>query len=146
MVYLFSEELERNAQYKRAQKESEVRLEPPETKLDIIKRIFEQALPQRELIIGGGKVETKAKAAGGAIYNAAEMSDGERVIFYLAGQALAAPHDGILIIDEPELHLHKSIQAKLWDEIAAERSDCLFVYLTHDLEFASTRIGAKKYG
>lgn len=144
MVYLFSEELEQNAKYKRAQQESRVWSKPPETKLDKIKRIFERALPQRELIIGGGKVETRTKAAGGAIYNAAEMSDGERVIFYLAGQALAAPTNGILIIDEPELHLHKSIQAKLWDEIEAERSDCLFVYLTHDLEFASTRIGAKK--
>jgi hypothetical protein len=144
MIYLFSEELEENAKYKRAQRESTVWSKPPETKLDTIKRIFERALPQRELIIGGGKVETRTKAAGGAVYNASEMSDGERVIFYLAGQALAAPRDGILIIDEPELHLHKSIQAKLWDEIEAERPDCLFMYLTHDVDFASTRIGAKK--
>jgi hypothetical protein len=144
MVYLFSEEIEQNAQYKRAQKESKVRLEPTDTKLDLTKRIFERALPKRELIIGGGKLEARTKATGGASYNAAEMSDGERVIFYLTGQALAAPRDGIIIIDEPELHLHKSIQAKLWDEIEAERPDCLFVYLTHDIEFASSRIGATK--
>lgn len=144
MVYLFSEEVEKNALYKRAQKESKVWVDPPETKLDIIKQIFEQALPHRELIIGGGKVETKTGAASGMVYNASEMSDGERVIFYLAGQALSAPQDGIIIIDEPELHLHKSIQAKLWDEIEARRQDCLFVYLTHDIEFASTRVGATK--
>src|SRR5205823_13391942 len=40
--------------------------------------------------------------------------------------------------------LHKSIQSKLWDAIQAERPDCLFVYLTHDLEFAAGRRGATK--
>ena len=33
------------------------------------------------------------------------MSDGERAIFYLIGQTLAASSDSVLIIDEPELHL-----------------------------------------
>lgn len=44
------------------------------------------------------------------IYNSSEMSDGERVIFYLIGQCLAVPENGIIVIDEPELHLHKSVQ------------------------------------
>ena len=78
------------------------------------------------------------------MYNASEMSDGERVIFYLVGQALSAPENGIIVVDEPELHLHRSIQARLWDAIEAERSDCLFVYLTHDLDFAATRVAATK--
>src|SRR5688500_17911129 len=38
-----------------------------------------------------------------------------------------------------ELHLHRALQAPLWDEIEAERADCLFVYLTHDLDFAASR-------
>jgi hypothetical protein len=66
------------------------------------------------------------------------------VIFYLIGEALAAPDDGIIIIDEPELHLHKSIQTWLWREIQAARPDCLFVYMTHDVDFASSLSGAKK--
>lgn len=144
MVYLFSDEVEKNALYKRAQRESPERIEPPETKLDIMKGLWERTLPRRELIIGGAKVETRTKSGAGGIYNGSEMSDGERVIFYLAGQALSAPKDGVIIVDEPELHLHKSIQSKLWDEIEAERPDCLFVYLTHDLDFATTRLGATK--
>ena len=72
------------------------------------------------------------------------MSDGERVIFYLIGQALSTPEEGIVVVDEPELHLHRSIQARLWDAIEAERPDCLFVYLTHDLDFAASRIAATK--
>lgn len=67
------------------------------------------------------------------------MSDGERVAFYLIGQCLAAPDSGIIVVDEPELHLHRSIRAKLWNAIEEERNDCQFVYLTHDLEFAANR-------
>lgn len=74
------------------------------------------------------------------------MSDGERVIFYLIGQCLAAPENGIIVIDEPELHLHKSIQIPLWSEIEKLRNDCLFVYLTHDVDFASAKENSKKYG
>lgn len=72
-------------------------------------------------------------------YEAHKMSDGERVIIYLAGRVLLAPRNGIIIIDEPELHLHKSIANKLWDILESVRSDCRFIYFTHDLEFASTR-------
>lgn len=72
------------------------------------------------------------------------MSDGERVVFYLIGQCLAAPQDGIIVIDEPELHLHKSVQTPLWTEIEGLRPDCLFVYLTHDVDFAAAKESAKK--
>jgi hypothetical protein len=72
------------------------------------------------------------------------MSDGERAIFYLIGQCLAVPPEHIIIVDEPELHLHRSLQASLWSAIESERPDCLLVYLTHDLDFAATRSGATK--
>jgi len=45
-------------------------------------------LPHRTLEIGGGKVETRIAGvprANGSLYNTSEMSDGERVIFYLIG-------------------------------------------------------------
>lgn len=72
------------------------------------------------------------------------MSDGERVIFYLVGQCLCAPDNAIIVIDEPEIHLHKAIQDTLWNTIEKARSDCTFVYLTHDLMFAADRIGSLK--
>ena len=144
LIYLFSDENDVSIKYRTHAKQSKVWSEPPETKLDIIKRIWEHVLPHRRLIIGGGKVETKVNDDGTPPYSAAEMSDGERVIFYLIGQSLSAPTDGIVVIDEPELHLHKSIQSILWDKIEAERQDCLFVYLTHDVEFAASRANATK--
>ncbi len=143
MVYLFSEHYERSAKYLVESRKSKEKVETPITKLDIIQDLWEKILPCRELIIGGGKIETRIKG-NEQKYSATEMSDGERVIFYLTGQCLAAPKDGIIVIDEPELHLHKSIQVNLWQELELARPDCLFVYLTHDLEFASSQESAKK--
>jgi len=144
MVYLFTQDYEESTRYRQAAKDPAARTAPPETKIDIVKRIWESVLPHRELIIGGGKVEARVKGGGSALYNASEMSDGERVIFYLIGQCLSPKKDSIIVIDEPELHLHKSLQATLWDAIEAERPDCLFVYITHDLDFAMTRVNAPK--
>ena len=46
---------------------------------------------------------------------------------------------GALIIDEPELHVHRSIMDRLWDELEGARPDSVFVFITHDLEFAASR-------
>jgi Protein of unknown function (DUF4435)/AAA domain, putative AbiEii toxin, Type IV TA system len=139
MVYLFSDYTEECAKYHSASKASTMRIEPPITKLDLVKTAWEKILPHRELVLGGLRIQTKVTGSQDKIYNSSEMSDGERVIFYLIGQCLAAPKDGIIIIDEPELHLHKSVQAPLWSEIEKLRSDCLFVYLTHDVDFAAAQ-------
>jgi len=77
-------------------------------------------------------------------YQAIQMSDGEKVILYLIAQILQAPKDGFIIIDEPEVHLHKTILKKLWNRLETERDDCIFIYLTHDLDFATSRNLAKK--
>lgn len=144
MVYLFSDETEKNAEFKIACKNSIDRIDPPLTKLDHVKELWERILPHRELIVGGLRIQTRIKGQADKIYNSSEMSDGERVIFYLIGQCLAAPQGGIIVIDEPELHLHKSVQAPLWSEIEKLREDCLFVYLTHDVDFAAAKDMAKK--
>jgi len=144
MVYLFSEEYEQSTKYRQEARLTTDRVSPPETKIDIVKRIWEETLPHRELIIGGGTLKTSVRKSPGSAYSASEMSDGERVIFYLAGQCLAAPRDGVIVIDEPELHLHKSIQIPLWNELEKQRSDCLFVYITHDVDFAASKESSAK--
>jgi hypothetical protein len=93
-------------------------------------------------VLNGFKIQTKTNDC--RVYNASEMSDGERVVFYLIGKCLAASQNGIIIVDEPEIHLHKSIQAPLWQEIEKLRPDCLFVYMTHDIDFAVALTDTKK--
>lgn len=76
-------------------------------------------------------------------YPAFQMSDGERIILYLVGRVLLAPERALIIIDEPEMYLHKTIVDKLWNRLEWERRDCIFLYLTHDLQFAASRDSKK---
>ncbi len=77
-------------------------------------------------------------------YDIYQMSDGEKVVLYNIAHVIQAPQDGIIIVDEPEMFLHKTIINKLWDKLEQERPDCLFIYLTHDLDFASSRASSSK--
>ena len=62
-------------------------------------------------------------------YSANQMSDGERSVLYLASQVLCVPKNKILIIDEPEIHLHRSIMNRLWKALEKHRQDCLLFIL-----------------
>lgn len=112
------------------------------TKFDLLKEIWERLLPHRQLKITGDNILVQP-SEGSNQYPASEMSDGERAIFYMIGQVLVSDDNKLLIIDEPELHVHPSIMSKLWDELEAVRADCAFVYITHDLEFATNRKAQK---
>jgi energy-coupling factor transporter ATP-binding protein EcfA2 len=116
---------------------------PPKTRLDQVKEIWEAVLPARELVVTGSRIEAQSRQSK-EIYHAKEMSDGERGIFHLIAEALSVPKNGVFIVDEPELHLHRAIQSRLWDAIESARPDCTFIYITHDLGFAASRKDATK--
>ena len=122
---------------------------PKTTRLDRVLEVWRAVLPHRRLrilenrLVASDTGLTAAPPPNGE-YDAAGMSDGERVVFYLAGQVLATPDGAVLVVDEPEVHVHRAVAAALWDRLEAERSDLAFVYLTHDLEFAASRRGARK--
>lgn len=121
----------------------EARGTPPAAMVDRLKRIWDSVLPHRQLVLSSGN--TKTRGLDGIEYSSSDMSDGERVVFYLIAQSLLAKPNMLLIFDEPELHINKSILAKLWDEIESVRSDCSFLYITHDVEFAASRHAATKF-
>jgi ABC-type cobalamin/Fe3+-siderophores transport system ATPase subunit len=113
------------------------------TKFEILTDIWERLLPHRELHFSGDDIQVSISGET-ELYSATDMSDGERSVFYMLGQTLVASDNSLIIFDEPELHVHPSIMSKLWDEIEGARPDCAFVFITHDLEFASSRV-AEKY-
>lgn len=113
------------------------------TKFEILSEIWQRVLPHRKLVISGDDIQV-AVVGVSETYPASDMSDGERAIFYLIAQALVAADSSLLVVDEPELHIHPSIMSSLWDEIEAARKDCAFLFITHDLHFAAART-AKKY-
>lgn len=112
------------------------------TKFERLQDIWQQLLPHRTLVINGDDVQVQVPGSA-QLYSAADMSDGERAIFYLIGQTLVAAENSLLVIDEPELHVHRSIMSKLWDQLDNARPDCAFIFITHDLEFAAARVGQK---
>lgn len=75
-----------------------------------------------------------ARKNGGAPYSIAELSDGERNALLIAGDVLTAKPGMMLIIDEPERHLHRSIISPLLSLLFEKRRDCSFVIATHDLD------------
>ena len=73
-----------------------------------------------------------ARKDGGPEYSAAQLSDGERNALMIAGEVLTAPPGTLIIIDEPERHLHRSIISPLLTQLFERRPDCAFVISTHD--------------
>lgn len=113
-----------------------------QTKFEWLEEIWDRLLPHRKLNISGDNITVKTTDST-SDYSAADMSDGERSVFYLIGQTLMAVQGSLLIFDEPELHIHRSIVAALWDELEAARPDCGMVIISHDLEFIASRKGQK---
>jgi len=140
---LFADEAKRNREYAVPARSQVPTEKARDCNLDVLRRIWADVFPHRELVVGQDKIGARIS------YNAQEyagsmMSDGERVALYLLGQVLCAPTEAIIVIDEPEIHLHRAIQASLWDKAEASRPDCTFVYVTHDLDFATSRSAARK--
>ncbi|BCW68461.1 hypothetical protein NicSoilB4_32240 [Arthrobacter sp. NicSoilB4] len=71
------------------------------------------------------------------IYPITQMSDGERSALLLAAEVLTAPINAVVMLDEPERHLHRSISARLIEAVLEVRADCAFIVFTHDLDLAS---------
>lgn len=143
VTVMISESFAASDQYRVSMKAESKYVAPPKTRMDLVKEIWEAVLPDRELVFTGSRIETRNRKDNG-LYHAKEMSDGERGVFHLIGEALSVPINGLFVVDEPELHLHRAIQARLWDAIESARPDCIFVYITHDLGFAASRKDATK--
>lgn len=113
------------------------RPDPPFTAIDKLIQIWDEIFPQRKLEVDDAKFLASMRDGTGTPYNSNQMSDGERAVLYLAAQVLCVPQSKHLIIDEPEVHLHRSIMNRLWVALEKYRPDCFFIYITHDTQFAA---------
>ena len=66
-------------------------------------------------------------------YSIAHMSDGERNAAIIGAHVLTVEAGTVLLIDEPERHLHRSIIVPFLGALFAKREDCTFVVSTHEL-------------
>lgn len=70
---------------------------------------------------------------GFAPYSVAELSDGERNSLLIIANVLTAKENTLILLDEPERHLHRSIVSPLISTLLSYRPDCAFVISTHDI-------------
>jgi len=111
-----------------------------DTKLILLQGLWNRLFPKRKIEIGGffPKVKRLDASAEAPPYQLRQMSDGERTVLYMAARVMTAEHP-VILVDEPELHMHSRLSVQFWDEAEKLRPDCRFVYITHDLSFTLSR-------
>lgn len=130
---------------RKAEDENRIKPHTPHTVIDLLQEIWDAIFPHRKLIYDDSKFYSSLVKNGQEVkYSANQMSDGERAVLYLAAQVLCVPENKILIMDEPEIHLHRSLMNRLWSALENIRKDCLFIYITHDTQFAALHSHADK--
>jgi ABC-type cobalamin/Fe3+-siderophores transport system ATPase subunit len=77
-----------------------------------------------------------AKKNGSGAYSIAQLSDGERTAIILIADILTAKPDTLIIVDEPERNLHRSIVSPLVSTLISMKRDCYFIIATHDINLA----------
>ncbi|WP_337942601.1 DUF4435 domain-containing protein [Ruthenibacterium lactatiformans] len=126
------------AECKKCEADQREKPHTPHTAIDQLIEIWDTILPQRKLKYYDGRFSAVLPSGDDSNeYSSNQMSDGERAVLYLAAQVLCVPANKTLIIDEPEIHLHRSIMNRLWSALESFRPDCLFIYITHDTQFAA---------
>lgn len=126
-----------------------VKLTPQRTKLDNLQSIWQRILPHSRIVVRGSKLEVMQfrdedhSKEYNPSYQPSKMSEGEKIVFYFICSLLFAKKNALVIIDEPEMHLHRSVMNGVWDTLEEERPDCTFVYLTNDISFAASRRSSK---
>lgn len=111
------------------------------TRLDSVIALWQDVFPGNRVLIDSGKI-LFSRGQDPGTYQALRLSDGERAVLYYAGAVLYAPKNAVIFVDSPEIFLHPTLTTSLWNRLEALRSDCVFCYTTHDLEFASSQNGA----
>lgn len=84
-------------------------------------------------VILGKDEQLFASKNGSEPYSIAELSDGERNALLIGADVLTTEPNSLIILDEPERHLHRSIISPLLTTLFRKRKDCVFVISTHDV-------------
>ncbi|ENZ6557991.1 DUF4435 domain-containing protein [Enterococcus faecium] len=109
--------------------------------VDVI-NIWNSIVEHRKLIVDKLSINVQDLGSG-EVYEFNRMSDGEKAIFYYIAHVLIALPSNYIVVDEPENHINLALCNLLWDKMEKVRQDCTFVYLTHNVDFAVSRINAQ---
>lgn len=108
------------------------------TRLDKLIEKWQEIFPDNKVLLKQGRL-LFSRQQNDDEYSTRRLSSGEKAVFYYLGAAILAPANAIVFVDNPAQFLHPSIQRIVWDSVEKIRSDCSFIYTTHDTEFSSDR-------
>lgn len=111
----------------------------PKTRLDMVVKMWQEVFPKNKVLRENGKLMFSNDAADDK-FTAIKLSDGEKAVLYHIAAVLYAMPGAAIIVDDPEVFIHHSTMVTLWNVIEEMRPDCMFIYNTHDVEFASSRV------
>ncbi len=114
-------------------------MEFPKTKLDITVKKWQEVFPKNKVLRENGKLMFATEGYEDK-YPLLRLSDGEKSVLYYIGAVLYAMPDAAILVDDPETFIHSSIMRTLWNVLEQLRPDCTFIYNTHDVGFATSRI------
>ncbi len=123
----------------KAHKLMDEQMEFPKTKLDVTVKKWQEVFPKNKVLRENGKLMFTSEGYEDK-YPLIGLSDGEKSVLYYIGAVLYAMPDAAILVDDPETFIHSSIMRTLWNVLEQMRPDCTFIYNTHDVEFASSRI------
>lgn len=128
-----------NEHLKELQKKHEEKSnQEPITMFDKFREIYYQIFPELEINIDTDRrIMYPKKNNQDYIFNL--MSEGEKVVILYIIEVLLAKESSYIIIDEPESHLNLAIVNKLWDMLIEERKDCHFIFISHHIDFITSR-------
>ena len=127
-----------NEHLKNLQKNHEEKLNDSETIFDKFQKLYRKIIPEIEIGINTDKrIIFPRKNNQDYTFNL--MSEGEKVVILYIIEVLLAKESSYIIIDEPESHLNLAIVNKLWDMLIEERKDCHFIFISHHIDFITSR-------
>lgn len=142
LAQLLSDDSDSARQYRAAAKAGESTAAIPQTALEQVDEIWQEVFEGRTLSWKDWAASVKNESVPISEYSASQMSDGERSALYLAAKVMLTVTGSILVVDEPENHFHSSLAVRLWKSLQARRGDLRFVFVTHDLTFATAQSDA----
>jgi energy-coupling factor transporter ATP-binding protein EcfA2 len=108
----------------------------PETSFQTVLRLFKSIFPHLDVTLTPQDQLHISQGNSGA-YVISAASEGERQVFALLSDVILNVEPGVLIlVDEPEVHLHPSLACQAWDVLEAHLPEAQFLYATHSISFA----------
>jgi|SRR6218665_419935 len=138
ITILISNHMSVFAKFGEETKKNDRKGEAPESKFEKVNSIFSKVFDNSSLKVEKQKIKMND-------YDLDDISDGERAAIYLISRCILDNDAKLIVVDEPESHLNSALINELWDLIEEEKKDVKFLYLTHNIEFADYKNGAKRF-